>query len=657
MNEFEKKWQKKWKDAGIFKASPDSKKKKFYCLEMFPYPSGKLHMGHMRNFSIGDAIARFKRMKGFNVMYPIGYDAFGLPAENAAIKNNIHPKDWTFKSMQDMTEQLKSIGFSYDWDRLIMTCVPEYYKWNQWIFLKMHEKGLIYRKKAAANWCPDCNTVLANEQVENGKCWRCKSTVKQEMLEQWFIKITDYAEELLNDLDKLKGKWPEKVLAMQKNWIGKSSGTMIDFKIKESNEKISVFTTRPDTIFGATYLVMAPEHELILKWVKGTAHEKAVNRFIEEAKKKSMLERESLLKDKNGLFIGKCAINPVNNEELPIYIADYVVMNYGTGAVMAVPAHDQRDFEFAKKYGLPLKIVIQTKDKSLNAETMKEAYAENGVLINSNEFNGLNNELAKNKISAWMAKNKCGKTTTQYKLRDWLISRQRYWGTPIPMINCEKCGMVPAKIKDLPIVLPDDIKFGQGNPLSTSKSFKNAICPKCKSKAKREIETLDTFFDSSWYYLRYCDPKNNNDIFSKDSVKHWMPVDQYIGGIEHAILHLLYARFFTKFLRDLGLIKFDEPFKKLLSQGMVLKDGIKMSKSIGNIVEPKEITSKYGADTARLFILSSALPEKEMEWNDKGVASSHKFINKLMSMPKNASNADSYKIKTKRDKIIISKLN
>ncbi|MDD5054193.1 MAG: leucine--tRNA ligase, partial [Candidatus Nanoarchaeia archaeon] len=619
MNEFEKKWQKKWKDAGIFKASPDSKKKKFYCLEMFPYPSGKLHMGHMRNFSIGDAIARFKRMKGFNVMYPIGYDAFGLPAENAAIKNNIHPKDWTFKSMQDMTEQLKSIGFSYDWDRLIMTCVPEYYKWNQWIFLKMHEKGLIYRKKAAANWCPDCNTVLANEQVENGKCWRCKSTVKQEMLEQWFIKITDYAEELLNDLDKLKGKWPEKVLAMQKNWIGKSSGTMIDFKIKESNEKISVFTTRPDTIFGATYLVMAPEHELILKWVKGTAHEKAVNRFIEEAKKKSMLERESLLKDKNGLFIGKCAINPVNNEELPIYIADYVVMNYGTGAVMAVPAHDQRDFEFAKKYGLPLKIVIQTKDKSLNAETMKEAYAENGVLINSNEFNGLNNELAKNKISAWMAKNKCGKTTTQYKLRDWLISRQRYWGTPIPMINCEKCGMVPAKIKDLPIVLPNDIKFGQGNPLSTSKSFKNAICPKCKSKAKREIETLDTFFDSSWYYLRYCDPKNNNDIFSKDSVKHWMPVDQYIGGIEHAILHLLYARFFTKFLRDLGLIKFDEPFKKLLSQGMVLKDGIKMSKSIGNIVEPKEITSKYGADTARLFILSSALPEKEMEWNDKGV--------------------------------------
>ncbi|MDD4354186.1 MAG: leucine--tRNA ligase, partial [Candidatus Nanoarchaeia archaeon] len=657
MNIIEKKWQDKWEKYKVFKADVDSNKKKFYCLEMFPYPSGKLHMGHLRNYSIVDSIARFKRMKGLNVMYPVGFDAFGLPAENAAIKNNIHPREWTFKSIKEMSEQLKSIGFSYDWDRLTITCIPEYYKWNQWIFLKMYENGLIYRKKASVNWCPGCSTVLANEQVENGKCWRCKSEVAQEMLEQWFIKITAYADELLNDLDKLKGKWPEKVLMMQKNWIGKSQGTTINFKVDKSNEIVSVFTTRPDTIFGVTYLVMAPEHELITKWVKGTEYEKKVNDFALETKKKSTLERESLLKDKNGIFIGKYVINPVNGEKCPIYIADYVVMSYGTGAVMAVPTHDQRDFEFAKKYDLPLKIVIMPKNKKLDIKSMKEAYTEQGTLVNSEDFNEIDNEEAKDKISAWLKKKGWGEVTVQYKLRDWLISRQRYWGTPIPMIWCEKCGMVPVPEKDLPVILPDDIKFGEGNPLTTSESFKNVKCPKCKEKARREVETLDTFFDSSWYYLRYCDSKNNNEIFNKKSVKYWMPIDQYVGGIEHAILHLLYARFFTKFLRDLELLNFDEPFQRLLSQGMVLKDGTKMSKSIGNIVEPKEITSKYGADTARLFILSAALPEKEMEWNDKGVNSNYKIIQKILATSIKVKNTDAFKIKTKRDEFLISKLN
>ena len=628
----EKKWQNKWAKEGIFKVKAEPKKKKFYCLEMFPYPSGKLHMGHMRNYSIGDCIARFKRMQGYNVLYPMGYDAFGLPAENAAILQGIKPRDWTFKCMKDMEEQERNIGFSYDWSRKIATCTPEYYKWNQWIFIKMYEKGLVYKGKAPVNWCPGCNTVLANEQVENGKCWRCKSLVTQEMLEQWFIKITDYTEELLKDLKLLKNKWPERVLIMQKNWIGKSKGTIINFKIKNTNKTISTFTTRPDTIFGITYLVMAPEHPLVAELVNGTKHETEVKKFIEEVKHESMLERESLNKDKKGIFIGCYIINPANGEECPVYIADYAVMGYGTGAVMAVPAHDQRDFEFAKKHELPMKIVITPKGKKLKSEDLKEAYTEPGVLVNSGKFNNLDNEKAKSLITKWLQTEKFGKATIQYKLRDWLISRQRYWGTPIPFINCEKCGTVPVPLNELPVKLPDDVKFGKGNPLETSKEYASVKCPKCRGKAKRETDTMDTFFDSSWYYLRYCSPEYDKAPFDLEKVKYWMPVDQYIGGIEHAVLHLLYSRFFTKFLRDIGLLKFDEPFSKLLAQGMILKGGIKMSKSIGNIIEPREITEKYGADTARLFILSAALPEKEMEWNDKGVEASYKFIKKLNTM-------------------------
>ncbi len=652
----EKKWQKRWEENKIFKTKIDKKKKKFYCLEMFPYPSGKLHMGHMRNYSIGDCIARFKRMNGYNVLYPMGFDAFGLPAENAAILRGAHPREWTMKCIRDMEAQLKSIGFSYDWDKEIITCVPEYYKWDQWIFLKMYEKGLIYRKKSPVNWCPGCNTTLPNEQVENGKCWRCKSLVTQKMLEQWFIKITAYADELLNDLKQLKGTWPEKVLVMQKNWIGKSKGIIIKFKIKDTNKEVTTFTTRPDTVFGITYLVIAPEHPLVTELVKGTKYEERVKKFIEEVKHETMLERESF-KEKKGMFIGHYAINPVNGDECPIYIADYVIMGYGTGAVMAVPAHDQRDFEFAKKYKLPIKVVIKPKGKELAPEKMKEAYVDEGVLINSGKFDGMESEEAKKAISKWMEKKGFGKKATQYKLKDWPISRQRYWGTPIPMIHCESCGIVPVPFKDLPVLLPDDVKFGRGNPLETSKSFVNTTCPKCGGKARRETDTMGTFFNSSWYFLRYCSPKYDKAPFDKEKVKYWMPVDQYIGGIEHAVMHLLYSRFFTKFLRDIGMLNFDEPFKRLLTQGMVIKDGVKMSKSIGNIVEPKEITEKYGADTARLFILFAALPEKELDWTDKGVSASHKFIKKVIMMSDKVSFNDKLpKSLSSKEKSVVGKL-
>ncbi len=661
-NKISKKWRKLWEEKGIFKVSEDPKKKKFYCLEMYPYPSEKLHVGHLRNYSIGDALARFKRMKGFNVLYPMGYDAFGLPAENAAIKHKIDPEKWTLDNIKAISEQQKAMGMSYDWSRKIQSCTPDYYKWNQWIFLKFLEKGLAYRKKSSVNWCPGCNTVLANEQVEQGKCWRCKSVVEQKDLEQWYFKITNYADELLNDINKLKN-WPKRVKTMQRNWIGRSEGVEIDFKIKNSDEKISTFTTRADTVYGITYMVIAPEHPLVKKLVKGTEYEEKINKFIEEVKKEEISERIDETKDKKGIFIGKYFINPFNKEECPIYIADYAVMEYGTGAVMAVPTHDQRDFDFAKKYNLPLKVVITPKKKLLKEDEMTEAYIDEGILVNSVQFNGLDNKKAIEKISDFIEKKGFGKRTINYKIRDWLISRQRYWGTPIPIVYCDKCGIVPVPENRLPVLLPKDVKFsGTGNPLETSNNFVNCKCPKCGGKARRETDTMDTFVDSSWYFLRYCSPEFDKAPFDKKAVEYWMPVDQYIGGIEHAILHLLYARFFTKALRDLGLCKIDEPFKRLMTQGMVIKDGAKMSKSLGNVVDPADIIKDYGPDTARLFILFAALPEKELDWNDQGVKGAFKFLNRFYSLVEdNKKNISLDKIDLKqlnsKDKYMLSLMN
>ena len=647
LNKIAEKWQKKWEEKDIFKVKKD-KKKKYYVLEMFPYPSGSgLHMGHMRNYAIGDCFSRYKRMSGFNVLYPMGYDAFGLPAENAAIQRGADPEEWTKKNMELMEKQQRSIGLSYDWSRKVATCFPEYYKWNQWIFLKFFEKELAYRKKSYVNFCPKCDTVLANEQVHEGKCWRCKNIVEQKELEQWFFKIRNYAEELLNDLERLD--WPEQVKIMQKNWIGKSIGTIINFSIKESSEDIPIFTTRADTVYGVTFMVFAPEHPLVHKWVKGTEYEDDFNKFWKEVQQQDRFMRTSEESEKKGMFIGKYAVNPLTKEEIPIYVGNFVVYEYGAGAVMAVPAHDQRDFDFAKKYNIPIKIVIQPDNYNINAEKMSRAYLDDGHLVNSNEFDGINNREAIEEISKKLEKLGKGGRTVNYKLRDWLISRQRYWGTPIPIIYCKKCGMVPAKI---PVLLPKDVKFGKGNPLETSK-WVDVKCPKCNSPGKRETDTMDTFVDSSWYFFRYCDNKNKNVPFKKE-VDYWMPVDQYIGGIEHAIMHLLYARFFTKALRDLGLHKIDEPFTKLLCQGMVIKDGAKMSKSLGNVVDPKEIMDKYGPDTARLFILFAALPEKELEWSDKGVNGCFRFLNRAYNLFEDVN----YRNTTNnKDKKIISYLN
>ena len=627
-----KKWQKKWEEAKVFAVKDDPQKKKYYCLEMFPYPSGHLHMGHVRNYSIGDCYARFKRMNGFNVLYPMGYDAFGLPAENAAIKAKADPAEWTKKNIESIKAQQKMLGLSYDWNREIATCNPEYYKWNQWIFLKFLEKGLAYRKEGMINWCPGCNTVLANEQVEDGKCWRCKAIVEQKPLEQWYLDIKKYADELLEELDSMKG-WPERVKIMQRNWIGKSHGTEIFFKVKDMDFNVSTFTTRIDTVFGITYLVFAPEHPTVLKLIEGTEYEKPVKKFINETLKKSIIDRTAEGKEKNGIFTGRYGINPLTGEEFPIWVADYALAEYGTGTVMAVPAHDQRDFDFAKKYDLPIKVVISPESYDLNPEKMSRAYCEDGIMVNSGDFNGMKNREAIEDISEYLEKKKLGKRTVNYKLRDWLISRQRYWGTPIPVIYCDKCGIIPVPEKDLPVLLPVDVEFkGKGNPIETSKSFVKCKCPKCGNEARRETDTMDTFFDSSWYFLRYCDPKNDSKVFEKNKGDYWMPVDQYIGGIEHAILHLLYARFFTKALRDMGLIDVNEPFSRLLTQGMVTKDGAKMSKSVGNVVDPKNIIEKYGPDTARLFILFAALPEKELEWSDKGVNGSFKFLNRVFRL-------------------------
>ena len=618
----ERKWQKKWEEKKVFQVKENSKKKKFYCLEMFPYPSGSgLHMGHAFQGIIGDIYARFKRMNGFNVLYPMGYDSFGLPAENAAIKAKIHPKKYTEKSVSNFIKQQKELGISYDWSRIFKTSDEEYYKWNQYLFLQFMKKGLVYRKKSIVNWCPKCKTVLANEQVHNGKCWRHETTdVIEKSLEQWFIKTTKYSDELLKDIDKLD--WPERIKAMQQNWIGKSKGTMVKFKIKDSIEHIEVFTTRPDTLYGVTFLVYSIQHPKVLELCSGTKQENKVKEFL-----KNVPKQGQEIKDKEGVFVGRYAVHPLTGEEIPIYASNFVVADYATGVVMAVPAHDQRDFEFAKKYDVAIKVVVQNKNKSLRAGDLDRAYTREGELVSSGEFTGTNSKKAIDDISKFLKENKLGSVKTQYKLRDWLVSRQRYWGTPIPVIYCDKCGVIPDE--NLPVKLPDRVKFGKGNPLETNKEFVNTKCPICGAKARRETDTMDTFFDSSWYFLRYCDSKNKKEPFDKNKVKYWMPVDQYIGGAEHACMHLIYARFFVKALRDLKMLKFDEPFKKLFNQGMLHKNCFVMSKSRGNVVLPETISKKYGIDTARLYLVSIASPDKDTEWDDKGVEGSYRFVSRV----------------------------
>ena len=626
----EKKWQQYWAEQNMFKTDESLGAKKFYLLEMFPYPSGKLHMGHVRNYSIGDVAARYLKMKGYNVLHPIGWDSFGLPAENAAIQNNIHPNIWTQKNIEEMREQMKRLGISYDWDREVATCDPEYYKWMQWIFIHFFKEGLAYKKNYPVNWCPSCGTVLANEQVVEGACERCDTAVVKKELEQWYLKITDYADRLLNDLDNLPG-WPGKVKIMQKNWIGKSCGAEVDFPIEGFGEKLKIFTTRPDTLFGVTYMVLAPEHAYVDLLVQGTEYEKAVRLFKEKLKHLSDIDRTAATLEKEGVFTGRYAVNPLNGAKAPIYIANYVLLDYGTGAIMAVPAHDQRDFDFAVKYGLDIVPVIDPENPEIDINNLKEAFIAEGKMINSGVFNGLDNITGMEKVNAYLEKEKIGKRADNYRLRDWLISRQRYWGTPIPMIYCEICGWNPEKEQNLPVLLPTDVEFtGKGeSPLTTSRVFRETVCPECGGKAEREIDTMDTFLDSSWYFLRYCDAKNEDEPYSKDKAWYWMAVDQYIGGVEHAILHLMYARFFTKFLYDIGWCPSEEPFTNLLTQGMVLKDGKKMSKSVGNVVSPEEIIKKYGADTARLFILFASPPEKELEWSDAGVEGSYRFLNRV----------------------------
>ncbi|MFH0702092.1 MAG: leucine--tRNA ligase [bacterium] len=632
--EIEKKWQKIWAEKNIYHTENESDKQKFYALSMFPYPSGKLHMGHVRNYTITDVIARFKRMRGFNVLHPMGWDSFGLPAENAAIKSNTSPAKWTFLNIDYMREQLKTLGLSYDWDREVTTCKPDYYKWTQWLFLEFYRAGLAYKKEAGVNWCPDCATVLSNEQVEEGLCWRCSSVVEKKKLSQWFLKITDYAEQLLQDLDKLSG-WPENVKLMQKNWIGKSYGAILKFKVAEfDNVEIPVFTTRPDTVFGVTCLVVAPEYPIIDQLITENFKDKAYE-YINNAKRINEIERTSTEREKTGVPLGTYVINSFNGEKVPVWTADYALVEYGTGAVMAVPGHDTRDFDFAKKYDFPVIEVIKNPEKI--AVSMDEAYTQPGIMVNSGEFNGLKSEIAKQKITEWAEKNNKGYSQVQYKLRDWLISRQRYWGAPIPIIYCDECGIIPVPDNELPVILPDDVDFKvqRKSPLATSEAFINTTCPKCGKPAKRETDTMDTFICSSWYYLRYIDPHNDKKVFNSELVNKWMNVDQYVGGIEHAILHLLYSRFFVKVLRDRGLVSFDEPFENLLTQGMVLKDGAKMSKSKGNTVDPDDIFKNFGADTARLFILSDSPPQRDLDWSDEGVEGCYKFLNRVWRLVRN----------------------
>ena len=658
----EEKWQKKWEEEKAFKVTEDPQKKKYYLLEMFPYPSGKIHIGHVRNYTIGDVVARYKRMKGFNVLHPIGWDAFGMPAENAAIEHKIHPSKWTHENIEHMKKQLKRMGFSYDWDREVATCEPEYYRWEQLFFIWMVEKGLAYKKRSTVNFCTKCDTVLANEQVEGGQCWRCGTEVTEKVLDQWFFKITAYIEELLEYCDKLPG-WPERVMTMQKNWIGKSYGCLVDFPMAEGKGAIKVFTTRQDTLFGATFMLVAAEHPLVTELTKGKVIEKDVQAFVEKVKKQDKLMRTSEYYEKEGLFLDSYCLNPLTGGKMPIFAANFVLADYGTGCVMAVPTHDQRDFEFAKKFDLPLIVVISPKDRSLDPATMTEAYVDEGVLVNSGQFNGMENTKVLEAIADFLEKEGKGKRTIQYRLRDWGISRQRYWGAPIPMINCDKCGIVPVDEKDLPIILPEKVVFSPegGSPLASLPEFVNTTCPKCKGPAARETDTMDTFVESSWYFDRYCCPDcDTKPGLDRRKLDYWMPVDQYIGGIEHAILHLLYARFYTKVLRDFGVIGVDEPFTNLLTQGMVCKETMKckehgylfpeqavdgkchicgkdviigktekMSKSLKNVVDPDYLVKEYGADTARIFCLFAAPPEKDLEWSEQGVDGSFRFLSRL----------------------------
>lgn len=626
----ESKWQTKWAEEKLYQVTEDNTKPKYYCLEMFPYPSGNLHMGHVRNYSIGDVIARFKTMHGYNVLHPIGWDSFGLPAENAAIKHKTPPAKWTTENIANMNRQLHAMGLSYDWDREVTTCLPEYYKWTQWFFLQFYKKGLAYKKGASVNWCPGCQTVLANEQVVDGLCERCDSVVEKKSLEQWFFKITDYADRLLKDLDKLGG-WPNKVRVMQENWIGRSEGAILRFNVQETDDQIEVFTTRPDTVFGLSYMVLAPEHPLVEKLIAGTEYEADVRAFIKDVQQMTEVERSSTELEKKGIFIGAHAVNPADGKVVPILVGNYVIYEYGTGAVMGVPAHDERDLLFAKKYNLPITIVVMPEGKELRVEDMTEASKEGGIMVNSGQFNGMKNEDAKKAIVDYFAQQGMGEMKVNFRLRDWLISRQRFWGAPIPIIYCDHCGTVPVPEDQLPVLLPHDVDFkptGE-SPLKYMEEFVNTTCPICGRPARRETDTMDTFVCSSWYYLRYTDAHNDNMPFAKDKVDHWMNVDQYIGGVEHAILHLLYARFFTKVLYDMDLISVDEPFQNLLTQGMVLMNGSKMSKSKGNIVSPEAIIGKFGADTARLFILFAAPPERDLEWNDQAVEGCYRFINRV----------------------------
>ena len=661
-HEIEEKWQKRWEEEKTFKATEDLGKEKYYLLEMFPYPSGRIHMGHVRNYTIGDVVARYKRMKGYNVLHPMGWDSFGMPAENAAIEHGIHPSKWTNENIAYMRKQLKRMGFSYDWERELSTCEPEYYRWEQLFFLWMYEKGLAYKKASAINWCADCKTVLANEQVEAGLCWRCGTEVEERYLEQWFFRITYYVEELLDYCDKLPG-WPERVLTMQKNWIGRSEGVEITFPMADSDGEIKVFTTRQDTLFGATFMLISPEHPLVMKLVKGKPVEKEVIKFVEKTKKQEMMVRTSDYYEKEGIFLDSYCLNPVTNKKMPIYAANFVLVEYGTGCVMAVPTHDQRDFEFAREYNLPMVPVIQDPDNPLNVKTMTEAYVGDGILINSGQFSGIENTSALDSIADYLESIDRGKRTVEYRLRDWGISRQRYWGAPIPIVYCEKCGTVPVPESDLPVVLPEDVELtgGGGSSLARHESFVETTCPNCEGPAKRETDTMDTFVESSWYFDRFCCADHSDKPgLDRKKVDYWMPVDQYIGGIEHAILHLLYSRFYTKMLRDFGVLGVDEPFTNLLTQGMVCKETMrceehgylypdevkngkcihcngevtmgkteKMSKSLKNVIDPDYLIEKYGADTARLFCLFASPPERDLEWSDQGVDGSFRFLGRV----------------------------
>jgi leucyl-tRNA synthetase len=664
--EIESKWQKKWEEWDLFKVKENPAQPKYYLLEMFPYPSGNIHMGHVRNYTIGDVVARYKRMRGFNVLHPMGWDAFGMPAENAAIANKTHPAKWTYANIDAMRAQLKRMGFSYDWGRELATCRPEYYRWEQWLFLKMYEKGLAYRKESFVNWCQDCQTVLANEQVEAGLCWRCGQQVRQKQLWQWFFKISEFAQDLLLYCDKLPG-WPEKVTTMQKNWIGKSVGAQINFAVEDSNEIIPVFTTRQDTVFGATFMCLAPEHPLVKKLSKATPHEKEVAQFVERIALQDRSVRSIENYEKEGVFIGTYCLNPLNGRRIPIYTANFALMEYGTGAVMSVPAHDQRDFDFARKYGLDIVVVVKPEDSDLDGETMAEAYPGEGIMINSGQFDGMDNRKALEEIASYLEENGRGKRAVSYRLRDWGISRQRYWGAPIPMILCEDCGTVPVPEEDLPVVLPEEVDMLEGGktPLPELADFVKVTCPQCGQKgARRETDTMDTFVESSWYFERYCSPQCNTRMFETDAVDYWMPVDQYIGGVEHAILHLLYSRFFTRILHAQGLVKFKEPFTNLLTQGMVCKETVacpahgyllpqevdsqngnrvcglctkpvtvgrveKMSKSKKNVIDPNILIDRYGADTTRLFCLFAAPPERDLEWSEQGVEGGYRFLNRI----------------------------